>query len=214
MSKKAVVLLSGGMDSATTLFMAKERGYKCIALIFDYGQRNRREIKSAKNVAKKAGCPYILAKVTLPRKGSSLLDPRIRIPKGRKRKAIPSTYVPARNTVMLSIALSYAESMRAHYIFIGAHTEDYSGYPDCRPGYFKAFNNVKNIGTKLGTKIKILTPLLNKSKSEIIIKGLQLGVPYRMTWSCYKGGLRPCGECDSCYYRRKGFRKAGVKDPL
>ncbi len=213
MKKSAVVLLSGGIDSSTTLFIAKKNGYKCFALIFDYGQRNRREIDSAKKIAKKAKDPFALLEIKFPWKGSALLDKKIRIPHKRLR-SIPPTYVPARNTIFLSYALSFAESIGASRIFIGAHTEDYSGYPDCRPGFFKAFNRVKNLGTKIGKEIKIATPLIYKTKAQIIKLGLNLGIPYHLTWSCYEGGKRPCGKCDSCYYRLKGFREAGVEDPL
>jgi len=213
MLKKAVVLLSGGIDSSTALYIAKKKGYKCFPLIFDYGQRQNREISSAKTISRRAGLPYTLLKINLPWKGSSLIDECIDIPRKRK-KGIPSTYVPARNTIMLSFALSFAESTKASGIFIGAHTEDYSGYPDCKPNYFKAFEKVKNLGTKDGKKIKIVTPLINKTKAEIIKIGKELGVPYDLTWSCYKGGKKPCGVCDSCYYRARGFRDAGLKDPL
>jgi len=211
--RKAVVLLSGGVDSATTLFMARKRGYKCLPLIIDYGQRNNREIETAKKIARWCGCAHIIVKLPLPWKGSSLLDRARKLPKGKKRKTVPSTYVPARNTMMLSMALSYAESVGASAIFIGAHTEDYSGYPDCRPRFFEAFGKVKDMGTKIGRKIKIMTPLLGKKKSEIIKTGVKLGVPYKLTWSCYEGGQQPCGACDSCYYRSKGFNEAGIKDP-
>ncbi|MCK4463037.1 MAG: 7-cyano-7-deazaguanine synthase QueC [Candidatus Omnitrophica bacterium] len=214
MKKSAVVLLSGGIDSSTALFIAKKNGYKCFSLIFDYGQRNIREIDSAKSISKKAGCSYTLLKLSLPWKGGALLDSRIKLPERSRKKGIPPTYVPARNTIMLVFALSFAESIGASRIFIGAHTEDYSGYPDCRPEYFKAFNKVKDLGTKIGKKIKIITPLIYKTKAEIIKLGINLGIPYHLTWSCYRGGKRPCGKCDSCYYRLKGFREAGISDPL
>lgn len=213
MKKSAVVLLSGGIDSATSLYIAKKQGYKCFALIFDYGQRNRREIDSAKKIARKAKNPFALLEIRFPWKGSALLDKKIRIPH-KRLKSIPSTYVPARNTIFLSYALSFAESIGASRIFIGAHTEDYSGYPDCRPGFFEAFNKVKNLGTKIGKEIKIATPLIYKTKAQIISLGIKLGIPYYLTWSCYEGGKRPCGKCDSCYYRLKGFREAGAEDPL
>ena len=214
MKKKTVVLLSGGIDSSTALYIAKKNGYKCNCLIFDYGQRHSREIKSAVRIAKKAGCPHKVLKISLPWKGSSLLDNKIKLPERRRKKAIPSTYVPARNTILLVFALSFAESINASRIFIGAHIEDYSGYPDCRPEFFKAFNKVKNLGTKFGKKIKIVIPLIYKTKAEIIKIGRRLMVPYHLTWSCYKGGKIPCGKCDSCYYRLKGFSEAGMDDPL
>lgn len=214
MSKSAVVLLSGGIDSSTALFIAKKKGYKCSTLIFDYGQKNKREIESAKKISKKAGCHYTLLKLNLPWKGSSLIDKKARIPKKTRKKEIPSTYVPARNTILLSFALSFAEAVNARSIFIGAHIEDYSGYPDCRPRYFKAFDRVKNLGTRIGKKIKITAPLIYKKKAEIIKIGTKLNVPYNLTWTCYKGDERPCGKCESCYYRLKGFKEAGIKDPL
>jgi 7-cyano-7-deazaguanine synthase len=221
--RQAVVLLSGGLDSATTLYLAKKRGYKCFGLIFDYGQRHKREIESAKKIAKSARCPYRIIKINLPWKGSSLLDKQINLPIGVKVskcqsvKGIPNTYVPARNIIFLSFALSCAEAIKAQGIFIGAHTQDYSGYPDCRPEFYRAFSRVITTGTKSGVeqrKIKIETPLIRKSKAQIIEMGITLGVPFQLTWSCYQGGSRPCGKCDSCYYRAKGFKKAGIKDPL
>lgn len=210
--KKAIVLLSGGLDSATTLYYAKDIGYKCHALIFDYRQRHRREILSAKKIARHAGVSYVVSKINLPWHGSALLDKKIHIPHHRG-KGVPVTYVPARNTIFLSHALSYAEAVNAQAIFIGAHSEDYSGYPDCREKYFEAFDKVKNLGTKTGRKIKILRPIVYKNKSDIIKIGLKLGVPYGLTWSCYEGGKRPCSKCESCYYRAQGFKNLGLKDP-
>jgi len=215
-SKKAVILLSGGIDSTTTLYFAKNKNYKCHCLIFDYSQRHRREIESAKRIAKRAKCPYRLIKFSLPWRGSSLLDRRLDIPQKRSQE-IPSTYVPARNTIFLSFALSYAESIGAEVIFIGANSLDYSGYPDCRPEFYQAFSKVISVGTKAGVEkreIKIKTPLIKKTKAEIIKMGLQLRVPFELTWSCYKGGKLPCGECDSCYFRAKGFREVGIEDSL
>jgi 7-cyano-7-deazaguanine synthase len=220
--KKAVVLLSGGIDSATTLYWAKKQGYSCFCLIFDYGQRHKREIKSAILIAKKVNCKYQILKINLPWEGSSLLDRDIKIPKHLntlkpKNQKIPSTYVPARNIIFLSFALSFAESINAQAIFIGAHTQDYSGYPDCRPEFYQAFNKVIVVGTKAGVeknKIEIYTPLIQKTKAQIIKLGARLGVPFELTWSCYQGGKSPCGKCDSCYFRAKGFQEAGMKDPL
>ncbi len=210
-SKKAVVLLSGGLDSTTTLYYAKHKGYDCRALIFDYGQRHKREIESAKAVARKAGVPIRVMKIKLPWKGSSLLDKSIKIPKARSlartSRDVPSTYVPARNTIFLSFALSYAEAIGAKAIFIGANAVDFSGYPDCRPGYLKAFQEVVARGTRSG-KIKVLAPLINMSKSDIIRLGCKLNAPLRETWSCYAGGNEPCGVCESCRIREKGFREA------
>ena len=201
---KAVILLSGGLDSTTTLYYAKSHNYQCYALIFDYGQRHQREIKSALAVAKKAKVSYQIIKINFPWKGSSLLDKSLHIPTDRKLKGIPSTYVPARNTIFLSFALSYAEAIGAKAIFIGANAIDFSGYPDCRPAFYQAFQKVVQIGTK-AKNIKIVTPLINMSKEQIIRLGLKLGAPLEMTWSCYKGGTKPCGVCDSCRLRRKGF---------
>ena len=202
--KKAIVLLSGGLDSTTTLYYALERGYKCHALIFDYGQRHRRELRSAVAVARRVKVTYKIIKFKLPWKGSSLLDTKIKIPSREKMKGIPSTYVPARNTIFLSFALSYAEAIGAEAIFIGANAIDFSGYPDCRPDFYKAFQKVIQKGTKKKT-IRVLTPLINLTKAEIIRLGMRLGAPLELTWSCYKGGKTPCGVCDSCRLRRKGF---------
>lgn len=214
-NKKAVVLLSGGLDSATTLYIARRDGYKVSCLLFDYGQRHKREIESAKKIAKKIDCPYKVIKFILPWGGSSLIDKKIKIPKERSfaeiKKGIPSTYVPARNTLFIAFAISYAEAIGADAIFIGAHCMDYSGYPDCRPEYLEACENLIRTGTKLG-KIKISAPLLKKNKAEIIKIGTSLGVPYELTWSCYEGGEKPCGVCDSCNLRSKGFSEAGIRD--
>jgi len=221
MKKNAVVLLSGGLDSATTLFMAKKRGYRCHCLIFDYGQRHKREIEMAKKISRLAGCKYKFSRITLPWKGSALLDKKIALPKQRSLKVIPkevpSSYVPARNTIFLSFALSFAEAIGAQKIFIGANAVDFSGYPDCRGPYFKAFEKVAKIGTKAGIKgrrISIETPLLSMTKSQIVKKGLKLKVPHKYTWSCYEGKKRPCGICDSCIIREKGFKDARAEDPL
>ncbi len=221
--KKAVVLLSGGLDSSTTLYIAKKEGFKCFCLIFDYGQRHRREIESARKIAQNANCPYKIIKINLPWRGSALLDKKIKIPKLANLRTcelannIPSTYVPARNIIFLSFALSYAEAIGAQAIFIGAHSQDYSGYPDCRPEFYRAFRKVISCGTKAGVerkRIEIKTPLINKGKAEIIKLGRQLGVPFALTWSCYQGRKYPCGKCESCYFRAKGFKEAGIKDPL
>lgn len=203
-SSKAVVLLSGGIDSTTTLYYAKSKGYQCFALIFDYGQRHRREIRSAVAVAKRAKIPYQILKIKLPWKGSSLLDKKLKVPVRRKLSGIPSTYVPARNTIFLSFALSYAEAIGAKAIFIGANAIDFSGYPDCRPAFYRSFRKVAQTGTK-AQKIKILTPLINMTKAQIIRLGRKLKAPLDITWSCYKGGRKPCGVCDSCRLRQKGF---------
>ena len=223
MRNKAVVLLSGGLDSATVLYLARSHGYKCLCLIFDYGQRHKREIESAKRIAKSALCPYEILKIKFPWKGSALLDNKVKIPgvtKSQSHKvtsAIPATYVPARTIIFLSFAVSYAEAVGAETVFIGAHTEDYSGYPDCRPEFFRAFRKTVSCGTKAGIEgrgIDIKAPIINKGKSEIVKLGKRLKVPFELTWSCYQGGRHPCGKCDSCRFRAKGFREAGLEDPL
>lgn len=205
---KAIILLSGGLDSTATLYYAKSKGYQCFALIFDYGQRHSRELRSAVAVAKGASVAYRVLRIRLPWKGSSLLDKSNQLPvtSSLKKigKGIPSTYVPARNTIFLSFALSYAEAIGAKAIFIGANAIDFSGYPDCRPAYYRAFREVIRTGTK-ARKIKIFTPLINLTKEEIIRLGLKLGAPLERTWSCYAGGKKPCGICDSCRLRQKGF---------
>ncbi len=215
-NKKAVVLLSGGLDSATTLYFAKDKGFDCFCLIFDYGQRHKKEIQSAKRIAQKAKCNWQLVKITLPHKGSALLDNTKPIPETvSKKNKIPSTYVPARNIIFLSFALSFAESCGAQDIFIGANSIDYSGYPDCRPQFYHDFIKAANSGTAKGTEgkhFRILTPLIHKTKAQIIKLGTSLGVPYELTWSCYRGGKKPCGKCDSCYYRAKGFKEAKIRD--
>jgi len=214
--KRAVVLLSGGLDSAVTLYIAKNKGFRPFCLIFDYGQRHRREIDSAKKIAQAAGCHFKVLKIDLTHKRSALLDKHLGLPKHTAR-GIPATYVPARNIIFLSFALSFAETLGESAVFIGAHAQDYSGYPDCRPEFFRALQRLAKVGTKSGVEgkeIKIFTPLINKRKSEIIREGLRLGVPFELSWSCYKGGRLPCGTCDSCYYRAKGFRELGIEDPL
>jgi len=215
--RQAVVLLSGGLDSAVTLYFAKSRGFRCSCLIFDYGQRHKKEIESAKKIARKANCRFQIVKINLAWKGSSLLDKRQKVPvHGQvQSKPIPSTYVPGRNIIFLSFALSYAEAIGAKAIFIGAHAQDYSGYPDCRPEFYRAFGKVIATGTKTGVeknKIKVFTPLIHKTKAGIIKSGAKLKVPFELTWSCYRGGKYPCGRCDSCYFRAKGFQGAGLKD--
>ena len=224
--KKAIVLLSGGLDSSTALYMAKRQGFDIFCLVFDYGQQHKRELGAAKRIARIARCRFTVLKIALPWKGSSLLDKQFKIPlfNGEIKPAakpafneIPSTYVPARNTIFLSFAISYAEAIGATDIFIGANALDYSGYPDCRPAYFKAFNRLAILATKRGTErkdIRIQAPLVRLKKSEIIKLGLKLGVPFDKTWSCYMGGKKPCGRCDSCVFRAKGFKEAGSKDPL
>ena len=217
--KKAIVLLSGGLDSATTLYYAKAKGFKVYGLIFDYGQRHKKEIKCALKIAKSTRCPYQVVKISLPWKGSALLDKKIKVPRQRRldNTDIPPTYVAARNVIFLSFAASYAEAVGAQKIFIGANAVDYSGYPDCRPDFFAAFQKVLKKGLKTGVEghtISVETPLVKKTKSEIVQLGLILKVPFHFTWSCYLGGLRPCGVCDSCRLRGRGFAQARTVDPI
>jgi len=215
---KAVVLLSGGIDSATTLYYAKNRGYERLCLTFDYGQRHRKEIDFAKALARASNSRIELIKISLPWKGSSLIDRGIKLPKGKERRSdIPSTYVPGRNIIFLSYAASYADAVGAEKIFIGANQIDYSGYPDCRSNFLDSFEDAVRKGTKRGIEAKNISidaPLINKRKSAIIKMALKLKVPLKYTWSCYKGGRKPCGLCDSCIIRSMAFKKAGVEDPL
>ncbi len=220
--KKAVVLLSGGLDSTTALAWALSHGYQAFALILDYGQKHSRELKSAVRIAKYYKVSYQRVRFSLPWGGSALLGKKSKLPLSRSLKeinagGIPSTYVPARNTLFLSFALSYSEVLEANAIVIGANAVDYSGYPDCRAPYLKAVQQVARLGTKRGdegNKIEILAPLIKMSKAEIIRLGTKLKVPYQWTWSCYSGGNSPCGECDSCTLRKKGFEESRRTDPL
>ncbi len=215
---KAVVLLSGGLDSVTVLYDAMAQGYACTCLLFDYGQRHKKELRQAKAIAQRVHCSYEVITIAMPRQGSSLLNRCQAIPQGRTIVAgqIPSTYVPSRNIIFLSFAASLAETIGAQTIFIGANALDYSGYPDCRPEFYAAYQKALDAGTKAGVEnraITIRTPLIAKTKAQIIQLGMTLGVPYELTWSCYQGGRVPCGECDSCLLRAKGFREAGIDDP-
>jgi 7-cyano-7-deazaguanine synthase len=215
---KAVVLLSGGLDSAVTGFLAKKDGYVIYALTVNYGQRHLRELESARKIARKLGVvEHKIIDLDLRTfGGSALTDKKIKVP-ARKTKGIPRTYVPARNTIMLSIALAYAETVDADCIYIGVHHQDYSGYPDCRPEFIQAFQKMADLATKRsaeGRKIKILTPIINLNKKQIIKKGVQLGVPFEYTRSCYKEHKKSCGVCDSCRIRLKAFKQAGLKDPI
>ncbi len=221
-NKKCVVLLSGGLDSTTTLFYVLSQKYNPTCLIFDYGQRHKKEIYSAKKIAQYAKCKYYVVKISFPWKGSSLLDTRLPIPKHTDFKKntepyLPSTYVPARNIIFLSYAVSLAEVLSAEYIFYGANQIDFSGYPDCRLEFIKSFQKMANIGTGLklkNKKIKIVAPLINFSKDQIVTLAVKLKVPLELTWSCYQGKRKPCGVCDACRLRANGFKKAGIKDPL
>ncbi len=217
---KAVILLSGGLDSTTCLAYASSKGYDCYALSFDYGQRHDAELNAAKKIATKFKVKqHEIIRLSLGQLGrSALTDPTIAVPKHTGSANIPITYVPARNTIMLSIALGWAETLNADALFIGVSTVDYSGYPDCRPEYFHAFRDMANLATKRGVEgkpIDIITPLIHLSKAETATLGLSLGVDYSETISCYKAtdeGLA-CGECDSCYLRKKGFKEANIPDP-
>jgi len=223
--KKAVILLSGGLDSATTLAIAKSAGYTCYALSFSYGQRNKHELNSAKLVAESINVErHIILNSDLSIFGGSALTSDIDVPKGRTEEelshGVPVTYVPARNTVFLSLALAWAEVLKATDIFIGVNALDYSGYPDCRPNYIRAFEDMANLATRLAIeddrKIRIRVPLIDLSKSQIIQRGIELGVDYGITNTCYdpKNDGGPCGECDACHLREKGFSEAGHIDPL
>lgn len=222
--KRAVVLLSGGLDSTTTLAIAKSEGYEPYALSFRYGQRHEHEIEAARRIALSLGvADHRVAEIDLRLFGGSALTDDIEVPKGRAAEeigtGIPVTYVPARNTIFLSFALAWAEVLGASDIFIGVNALDYSGYPDCRPEYVEAFERMANLATKAGvegtTHIRIHTPLIALTKAEIIARGQALGVDYAMTISCYDPGAdgAACGECDACLLRRKGFADAGVPDP-
>jgi 7-cyano-7-deazaguanine synthase len=222
--KRAVVLLSGGIDSTTTLAIAMAEGYEAYALSFEYGQRHQIETEAARRVAKSLGVKeHRIAKIDLRIFGGSALTDGIDIPKHRSETqiahGIPITYVPARNTIFLAYALAWAEVISASDIFLGVNAIDYSGYPDCRPEFIEAFETVANLGTKAGAegrRFQVHTPLLKFSKAEIIRKAVELGVDLALTHSCYDPtpeGLA-CGECDSCLLRLKGFREAGINDPI
>ena len=222
--RQAVVLLSGGLDSATTLAIARAEGFECHALTIDYGQRHAVEREAAARVARALGArEHVVIQVDLRRFGGSALTADIAVPKGRAPDAmadIPVTYVPARNTVFLSLALAWAETLGGEDIFIGVNVLDFSGYPDCRPEYIAAFERMANLATKAGvegqSRFRVHTPLIALGKAEIIRRADQLGVDLGLTWSCYdpQPGPRACGACDACALRRKGFAEAGLADPL
>ncbi|MBK9170696.1 MAG: 7-cyano-7-deazaguanine synthase QueC [Bryobacterales bacterium] len=224
-AKPAVVLLSGGLDSATVLAIAKSEGYACYAMSFDYGQRHRWELECAGRIVASLGAAgHHMARIDLRAFGRSALTADIEVPKSRTldemSREIPITYVPARNTIFLAFALAWAEVLNANDIFIGVNAIDYSGYPDCRPEFIKAFEHLANLATQAGvegrTHVQIHAPLLPMSKGQIIRRGLQLGVDYSLTSSCYDPSLtgEACGECDSCLLRTKGFAENGVPDPI
>jgi 7-cyano-7-deazaguanine synthase len=223
--KRAVVLLSGGLDSATVLAIARSRGYELYALSFSYGQRHAWELEAAKRVAAAIGVvQHRIAQIDLRIFGGSALTGDIAVPKGRAidemSHGIPITYVPARNTIFLSFALAWAEVLESSDVFIGVNALDYSGYPDCRPEFIAAFEKMANLATKAGVEgrqaLKIHTPLIALSKAQIIASGVELGVDYGLTSSCYDPSStgEPCGQCDSCLLRQKGFRENGIADPL
>ena len=231
MTRAAVILLSGGLDSATVLAMAREQGFVCHALSFRYGQRHGVELQAARKVAEAIGtASHRIVDVDLRAfGGSALTDDGIAVPRGRDAaemsEGIPVTYVPARNTLFLSYGLALAEVMNARSIFVGANAVDYSGYPDCRPEYLQAFETMANLATRMGVeakgddeRVRIQAPIVSLSKADIIREGVRLGVDYSLTWSCYdpqpaKDGPRACGGCDACQIRRKGFVDADVADP-
>jgi len=225
MSKPAVVLLSGGLDSATTAAIAREQGFELFALTIDYSQRNRFELEASRRVAESLGVRrHVTVELDLSKFTSSALTGQADVPKKRTdeemAQGIPVTYVPARNTVFLSLALGYAETLEAADLFVGVNAVDYSGYPDCRPEYIEQFERLANLATKAGVegtlKFTIHTPLIQCTKSQIIRQGTDLGVDYGLTQSCYDPNERgtSCGSCDACHLRRKGFEEAGLEDPL
>ncbi|MHA1300686.1 MAG: 7-cyano-7-deazaguanine synthase QueC [Candidatus Helarchaeota archaeon] len=217
--KKAVCLLSGGLDSSTVIYYAKSKGYEIYALSFEYGQRHFKEMESAKKIAKLVGAKeHKILKIDLTQiGGSALTDVNIAVPTDRTDEQIateiPVTYVPMRNSIFLSFAAAYAETIGADTIFAGMNIIDYSGYPDCRPEYINAMEKAINLGSK-AQNFTIETPIIKMDKAEIIQLGSKLGVPYEYTWSCYKGEDLACGECESCKFRKKGFEEAGLIDPI
>ncbi len=220
---KAVVLLSGGLDSTVTLAYALSKGYEAIPISFRYGQRHSRELEAAKVVAKHYGLKdHVIIDLDLSAfRKSALTSKEVKVPRRENaeeiREGIPVTYVPSRNIIFLSIAAGIAETEGAGEVFIGANSIDYSGYPDCRPEFFEAFEEALRKGTKAGVEgkgIKIMHPILRMTKAEIVRLGKRLGAPLQLTWSCYEGGSKACGKCDSCLLRLKGFTEAGFKDEI
>lgn len=219
---KAVILLSGGLDSSTVLYQVLSEGFECYGISFDYQQRHQKELKSSSLLAQKAGIQHQIVKFDLRKwGGSALTDDSLELPRDRSLESmsenIPITYVPARNTIFLSFALAYAETINAEYVYIGVNALDYSGYPDCRSDYIQAMQEVFRLGTKQGRSgkpILIKTPLINLKKTEIIQLGNRLEVPWELTWSCYAGEEVACGVCDSCRLRLAAFAELGLKDPI
>ncbi|WP_273836057.1 7-cyano-7-deazaguanine synthase QueC [Guptibacillus sedimenti] len=220
MSKKAVIVLSGGLDSTTCMGMAKEKGYELYPITFHYGQKHNREVEQAKKVADYYNAPdHRIVNISFLNQigGSALTDDSIDVPTDMDEDEIPVTYVPARNMIFLSLASAYAEVIGAEAIYIGVSAVDYSGYPDCRPEFIESMNETVNLATKAGatgSEMKIETPLINLTKAETVSEGLRLNVPYELTTSCYNGEEEACGECDSCRLRLKGFEEAGAVDPI
>jgi 7-cyano-7-deazaguanine synthase len=212
MKQKAIVLFSSGLDSTTVLYYAMSKGYDCHCLIFDYGQKHNKEVNNAKNFAKSLKLNYHVVKTSIPWDMSSLINKNKKIPEHKQIKEgfVPSTYVPGRNTIFLSYAISYAETIKAKKIFLGINAVDFSSYPDCTPQYLKSMQQVMK---SLKNGIEICAPIEKYSKSQIIKLGTKLKVPYEKTWSCYNGKNKPCGKCDSCKLRAKGFKEAGIDDP-
>ena len=218
-NNRSIVLLSGGLDSATVLAYALSNGYKPVAISFDYGQRHSTELESGKRICDHFGVERKVVNFNMRQIGGSSLTSEMDVETRNINdlsNSIPTSYVPARNTIFLSIASAYAEVMDARIIFIGANAVDYSGYPDCRPEFFNTMEDAINLGTKLGqdTRIRISVPLQYLTKGEIIKMGMKLGVPYELTHSCYRGEDEACGECDSCLLRLKGFMESGYRDPV
>lgn len=220
---EAVVLLSGGLDSSTVLAIASEKGYEIVALTFDYGQKHKRELNSARKIAKhfKAKEHLVVPLNIGELLKSSLTSEAMAIPQRESLdeagSGVPSTYVPSRNIIFLSIAASVAESRGAQAVYIAANSVDFSGYPDCTPEFIATFQKVLDVGTKAGKEgngMTVEAPILTRSKAEIVKEAVRLKVPLELTWSCYRGGAKACGRCDSCLLRLEGFSRAGVKDPL